>query len=193
MAIASLVLGIVNVFPLSVAAIILGHISLSRIRKSAGRLKGQGLAIAGLVLGYIGIAAIPFILIIAAIAIPNLLRAKIAADESSAVQSMRVILAAEISHKGQTGVFTCNLADLGSVGLTDSLLINGRKNGYLFTLQNCNAATGGGQVERFQVTAAPLSPHSSGGKAFCTDESAVIRYNDSGSVEECLDHGSPLP
>jgi len=58
-------------FLLSIAAIILGHLSLSEIKKSAGRVTGQGLAIAGLVLGYLGIVTIPVILIIAAIAIPN--------------------------------------------------------------------------------------------------------------------------
>ena len=78
MAIASLIFGILFLFPLNILAIIFGHISLSQIKKSAGRLGGKGLAIAGLVLGYLGIAAIPFILIIAAIAIPNLLRARIA-------------------------------------------------------------------------------------------------------------------
>jgi hypothetical protein len=96
-AIASLICSIVNVFPLCVIAIILGHISLSQIGKSAGRLTGRGLAIAGLVLGYLGLVAIPFILIVAAIAIPNLLRARISADEASAVGSVRILVEAEIS------------------------------------------------------------------------------------------------
>jgi competence protein ComGC len=122
MAIASLVCGILNVFPLSVVAIVLGHISLSQIKKSAGRIQGKGLAIAGLVLGYVGIAAIPFILIIAAIAIPNLLRAKIAANEASAARSVRMIATAEKSYAAQhpTEGFTCNLADLNSAGLSDT-------------------------------------------------------------------------
>jgi hypothetical protein len=59
-AVASLICGIINVFPFCVVAIILGHISLSQIGKSAGRLKGRGLAIAGLVTGYLGLVAIPF-------------------------------------------------------------------------------------------------------------------------------------
>src|SRR5262249_32129647 len=84
-AIGSLVCGIISVFPFCLVAIILGHLSLSEIRKSAGRLKGDGMAIAGLVLGYLGIVAIPIILIVAAIAIPNLLRARQAANEASAV------------------------------------------------------------------------------------------------------------
>ena len=85
-ALASLVTGIFGLllFPIAIAAIILGHMSRSEIRKSNGRLKGDGMATAGLVMGYGAFALIPFILIIAAIAIPNLLRARIAANESSA-------------------------------------------------------------------------------------------------------------
>src|SRR5579863_9149661 len=72
-AIASLVCGLLFFIPLAfIAAIIFGHIALSEIRKSAGRLKGDGLAIAGLVLGYMWVVSVPIILIIAAIAIPNL-------------------------------------------------------------------------------------------------------------------------
>src|SRR5262245_9826338 len=75
-AIASLVLGIAALFLCfsvltGIPAIILGHISWSRIRKSMGRLKGEGMAMAGLIMGYL---SIPWILIVAAIAIPNLVR-----------------------------------------------------------------------------------------------------------------------
>jgi len=69
----------------AVAAIILGHLALSEIKKSAGRLKGQGLATAGLILGVCGDRIDPRDLIIAAIAIPNLLRAKMAANEASSL------------------------------------------------------------------------------------------------------------
>ena len=65
MAIASLVLGTVAVagawlccglgFPTSAVAIILGHFALSKIRRSGGRLDGRSLAIAGLVMGYLGL------------------------------------------------------------------------------------------------------------------------------------------
>jgi type IV pilus assembly protein PilA len=194
MAIASLVCGIVNVFPVSIIAIVLGHISLSQIRKSAGQLKGQGLAIAGLVLGYLGIVAIPFILIVAAIAIPNLLRAKIAADESSAVGSIRTLGTAEKAYAAehQSEGFTCNLSDLNSAGLIDSSLLSGQKNGYAFTLQNCTADAAGKPVSKVQVIAVPLSLHTTGTRAFCTDETGAIRSDSSGSVQDCLDHGSPL-
>src|SRR5271166_4725743 len=124
-AIVSLISGLfIFFFPLSIVAIIFGHISLSEIRRSAGRLTGDGLAIAGLVLGYAGVVGIPVILIIAAIAIPNLLRAKIAANESSAVASVRTINIAEInysqSHRGSG--YTCALSDLAGDRLINEAL-----------------------------------------------------------------------
>ena len=194
MAIASLVCGILNVFPLSVIAIVLGHISLSQIKKSAGRIQGKGLAIAGLVLGYLGIAVIPFILIIAAIAIPNLLRAKISANEASAVHSVRMVATAERAYAAQhpNEGFTCNLADLNSVGLSDSDLLSGQKHGYVFALQNCTVDSSGTPATKFQVTAVPVTLNSTGTKAFCSDESGALRLDSHGSAQDCLDHGSPI-
>ena len=192
-AIVSLVCGIINVFPLFVVAIIFGHLALSEIKKSAGRLKGEGLAIAGLVMGYLGIVAIPFILIVAAIAIPNLLRAKISANEASAVGSARTLIAAEVNYATthpNTG-FTCNLSDLSAAGLIDSRLASGRKHGYTFSLQNC-AEKEGTPISKFQVTATPARYNSTGVRAFCADESGVIRQDHEGSAQNCLNGGAPL-
>ena len=100
MAIASLIFGILFIFfPLSIPAVVFGHIALSQIKKSAGRLGGRGLAIAGLVLGYLGIAMIPLILIIAAIAIPNLIRARTAANEASAASTVSSINSAQVTYQ----------------------------------------------------------------------------------------------
>ena len=194
MAIASLVCGILNVFPLSAVAIVLGHISLSQIKKSAGQIQGRGLAIAGLVLGYLGIVAIPFILIIAAIAVPNVLKAKNAANEASAAHSVRMIATAERAYSAQnpTRGFTCNLADLNSAGLSDSDLLSGQKHGYVFALQNCTVESTGTPVTKFQVTAIPSSLNTTGRKAFCADETGALRLDSHGSAEDCLDHGSPI-
>jgi hypothetical protein len=193
-AVASLILGIINVFPLCIVAIVLGHIALSQIKKSAGRLKGEGLAIAGLILGYMGVVAIPFILIIAAIAIPNLLRAKIAANEASAVGNVRNIITAEVSYSTlhpQTG-FTCNLSDLGTAGLIDASLAGGQKHGYVFALQNCTAEKEGDPASHFQITASPVTYNQTGVRAFCTDESGVTKSDNTGSAQGCVDHGVPL-
>ena len=94
---ASLVLGIFFfLFPAAVLAIIFGHLSRSEIKRSGGRLAGAGRALAGLILGYTGAAIVP-VLIIAAIAIPNLLRARIAANQAYAVGSLRTINVAAIT------------------------------------------------------------------------------------------------
>lgn len=80
-AIWSLVLGITGI-PLciivipEILAVILGIISLVKIKKSAGALKGKNMAIAGIILGGLIIIALPFIAIVAAIAIPNIVKAK---------------------------------------------------------------------------------------------------------------------
>src|ERR1700757_1123111 len=67
---ASLIFGILSLLCFSILAgipaIILGHMSKANIRRSMGRLKGDGMATAGLVMGYISAATIPLILIIAA-------------------------------------------------------------------------------------------------------------------------------
>lgn len=191
-AIASLVCGIINFFPFFIVAIVLGHMSRSEIRKSAGRLTGDGIALAGLILGYMGVVAIPIILIVAAIAIPNLLRARIAANEATAAASVRELVSAEIGYQAthQDAGFTCSFSDLS--GQLDSKLTGGFKNGYAFFLQNCTGEKGGGPISKFQITAIPKVPNASGRRAFCTDESAVIRSDADGSGENCLDHGSQL-
>ena len=191
-AIVSLVSGLFFFFlPASIVAVIFGHLSLSDIRKSAGRLKGDGLAIAGLILGYLGIAFIPIILIIAAIAIPSLLRARIVANESSAVGSVRTLNTAEISYSATHADvgFTCSLSDLSN--LIDSKLASGQKSGYVFELSGCTPGEGGAMV-KYQVVAYPITQNTSGTRAFCSDESAVIKADPSGSSRNCLENGSPM-
>ena len=194
-AIASLVCGLLFFVPLAfIAAIVFGHIALSEIRKSAGRLKGDGLAIAGLVLGYMWVVAIPIILIIAAIAIPNLLRARMAANESSAVASIRTLATAEITYATahpDTG-FTCSLSSLTTDNLISKQLASGQRNGYAFELRNCNSEATGGPNTKFQVVAYPVSAHRTGVRAFCTDESNVIKVDSSGSISRCIEGGEPL-
>jgi len=190
-AIASLVCGLLFiVLPFAVAAVILGHISLSEIRKSAGRITGNGMATAGLVLGYAGLAVLP-VLIIAAIAIPNLLRARMAANESSAVAAVRTLNVAETVYSQAhpaTG-YTCALSDLDQI---DSTLKTGRKYGYVFELKDCAAGTEGTSNVKYRIVAYPAAPNQTGVRAFCSDESAVIRVDSSGSPQECMESGGPL-
>jgi hypothetical protein len=141
-AVFSLICGLLFFIPLLfVAAIVFGHLALSDIRKSAGRLKGTGLATAGLTLGYLWIPGIPIFLILAAIAVPNLLRARMAANESSAVGAVRSLVVSEVTyaslhpHQG----YTCSLSDLAQAASNRGPLASGQKNGYVFELTGCSA------------------------------------------------------
>lgn len=201
-AIASLVCGIFTFFlPASIAAVILGHLSLSEIRRSAGRLGGRGLATTGLVLGYLGLMVLP-IMIVAAIAIPNLLRARMAANEASAVGSLRVIETAAVSYDSEyENGFPSNLEVLAAnpggeracnhAGLIEGALASGRRNGYVFTYTpvfpdnsaapviSPKAAAKGctsGGASGFTVTADPLQRNTTGVRSFFADQTGVIRY-----------------
>lgn len=192
-AIASLTCGIFFLFPpFAIAAIILGHLSLSQIRKSSGRLTGSGLAIAGLVLGYLG--AGPFLLIFAAIAIPNLLRARMAANESSAVAAVRTLNVAELAYSQShlNAGYTCSLSDLVGDKLIDGTLASGQKNGYAFELTDCTPGGEGTASAKFRIIARPLVVNQTGMRAFCSDESNVIKVDAGGSGPGCVENGSPL-
>lgn len=95
-AIASLVCGILGLMLLlpCIPAVILGHISLSAIKKSAGALKGRGMAITGLVMGYLMIALIPLVAVAAAIAIPSFSRVSMQANHMKAVSNAKQIVIA---------------------------------------------------------------------------------------------------
>ncbi len=185
-AIASLILGFFFVFfPAAIAAVVLGHISRSEIRRSGGRLKGSGMGLAGLIMGYFGIALIPF-LIIAAIAIPNLLRARISANSASSVASLRTINTAAVTYSSTYDRgFPASLAALGppangrspdanAAGLIDEILASGKKSGYAFTYTVTSTGPKGGIVG-YAVHADPVVPGSTGTKHYFTDQSAVIR------------------
>src|SRR2546426_1770953 len=202
-AIASLVSGIFGllIFPAAIVAIVFGHISRSEIRKSAGRLKGAGLALGGLIMGYLGLSVIP-VLIIAAIAIPNLMRARIAANEASAVSGIRILNVAEVAYQAnfpQIG-YTCSLSSLGGsqqsststehARLIDDELSKGSKHGYRFVIQNCSSSNG--VTVKYQVVAYPETYNQSGRRTFCSDETGVIKVEESASPQACLGNGTPL-
>jgi type II secretory pathway pseudopilin PulG len=194
-AIASLVCGLLFFVPLAfVAAVIFGHLGLSEIRKSAGRLKGDSLAIAGLVLGYMWVVSIPIILIMAAIAIPNVLRARTSANEAMAVASIRSINTAQISYSEshpESG-FVCSLSALTEAQMIDSTLASGQKNGYRFEIAGCEAENPGGPNTKYKVVAYPITVNQTGDRSFCSDESAVIKQHSGGSAQSCVEGGAVL-
>jgi hypothetical protein len=171
-AVASLIFGILSVTILwivaGIPAIIFGHVSRAAIRRSAGELKGSGMALAGLIMGYLSVAAIPFILIIATISIPSLLRSRQAERESAAVANLRTINTAELSyeysHKGIYGTIPQLIAD--------GLLFDGYANG-----QDMGGYTFSVTVSKsdYLATATPTST-AAGRYGYLSTSDAVIRY-----------------
>jgi type IV pilus assembly protein PilA len=141
---------------------------------------------------------VAIILIIAAIAIPNLLRAKIAANEASAVGSTRTIVTAEISYANsfQTGPAPAlvNLetpaggcpaagATAAAACLIDTSLGSGTKSGYTFVATpNGGAGTTVSPYTGFEENATPLTVGTTGQRAFCADMSGVLHYNTAGTA-----------
>ena len=100
LAIWSLVLGILSITCLSILSaipgVICGHQALSKIKRSGGALEGRGLAIAGLITGYVGIAwALIMIPLLLAIAIPNFVKARDMAQMNLCINNLRQIDAAK--------------------------------------------------------------------------------------------------
>jgi type IV pilus assembly protein PilA len=126
---------------------------------------------------------VAIILIIASIAIPNLLRARMSANEASAVAAVRTINTAQISYNSAypTVGFAATLAALGgtscappsptSACLIDSQLASGTKSGYSFALSGVT----GTPASSYQVIASPISPNQTGVRYFCSFADAVPR------------------
>jgi len=128
---------------------------------------------------------VAIILIIAAIAIPNLLRSRIAANEASAVGSIRTINTSEVTYASTyPNVGFNDLAALGGAGgsasgagLIDAVLASGVKSGYSFAV-----TTGGGSpATTYDVHGDPQNSQT-GQRHFFSDQSGVIRYNTSASA-----------
>jgi len=129
---------------------------------------------------------VAIILIIAAIAIPNLIKSKMAANEASAVGSMRTITTGNIAYSTAcpTVGFAAALANLNTgTGCTqaaneiDNALSTGVKSGYSFH----NYQTVGNPATQFSLNADPLTS-SSGTRHFFVDETGVIRSNSGGAA-----------
>lgn len=116
--------------------------------------------------------------IIAAIAIPNLMQSKAAANEASAISSLRNVATSQITYaatKG-SGKYASDLAMLQTAGLLDSVLGAGLKDGYNF------GAASTSPFFTFTSTASPTNPGSTGNRYFFVDESGVLRYSTSGAA-----------
>jgi type IV pilus assembly protein PilA len=177
--ITALVIGIVDMFSfgmLGVGAIVgtvLSVVALSKAKRRPSEYGGQGMATAGLVMSILSVVMIVPMGIVAAIAIPNLLAARRAANEGATLSALRQIHSAEATHQATegNGSFT-DLSDLGRRGLISSELAQGRRYGYKYTL---NLKTGEDGMPGFEVVAVPEVYGTTGLRSFYLDETGVLR------------------
>jgi prepilin-type N-terminal cleavage/methylation domain-containing protein len=126
---------------------------------------------------------VAIILIIAAIAIPNLLRSRIAANEASAVGSIRTINTSEVTYAStypNVGFATLDMlggagGSATGAGLLDAVLASAVKSGYAFTVVTAGAS-GTGPATIYTVQGDPQNSQT-GQRHFYSDQSGVIRYN----------------
>ena len=132
---------------------------------------------------------VAIILIIAAIAIPNLLKSKMAANESSAVGSVRTINTGEVTYAAgcPNAGYTSTLKELNTgalcaagLNIIDNVLSLGAKSGYTFQYAGAPDATG--LVNTYTVTALPGVVGTTGQRGFFSDQTGVIRYTLNGSA-----------
>jgi type IV pilus assembly protein PilA len=139
---------------------------------------------------------VAIILIIAAIAIPNLLRARIAANEASAVSSLRTMNTACITYNTSYGQYPLALTNLAPVvspalptstaaDLLDATLTTApfQKSGYTFTFHPAGGTT-------YSINSDPMNSGTTGVRTFFTDQTGVIHVSSSGSAAASSD--SPL-
>jgi len=143
---------------------------------------------------------VAIILIIAAIAIPNFLRSRVAANEASAVASLHTLDTAEFTYNTTyPSVGFTGLAALGPVSggasptsaaaaLIDGNLASGTKSGYAFTV----TPGSGTPAPNYESTAAPVTPGTSGQRYFCSDISGVIQFNVSAAITTCGTGTTPI-
>ncbi len=114
---------------------------------------------------------VAIIVLLAAIAIPNLLRARLSANEATAIAAMRTVSTAAESYRAAQSppAYPTNLSALSSANppYIDSVLGSGNKSGYTFTW------TGGGTT--YEVVAAPQTANVTGVRSFYVDQSGVVR------------------
>ncbi|MGH9522616.1 MAG: prepilin-type N-terminal cleavage/methylation domain-containing protein [Terriglobales bacterium] len=144
---------------------------------------------------------VAIILVIAAIAIPSLMRSRMAANEASAVSSIRAITTAETTYASTypTIGYTCTIGELGpptggapmsqtAAGILDNVLSSGSKQGYNFALSSCT----GTPIATYSSQAEPINFGGTGTRGFCSDVSGVIKQSSDGLATTCFASGTVI-
>lgn len=123
---------------------------------------------------------VAIIAIIAAIAIPSLVAARISSNEASAISSLRTLSTANNQYRTRFSEFAPDIDDLAAANYIDTSLGAApyEKAGYSFVYTLVNP------LAEWEVEALPLSNGQSGSRGFFVDESGVIRFTPDGSVAD---------
>ncbi|GAA3763533.1 prepilin-type N-terminal cleavage/methylation domain-containing protein [Terriglobus aquaticus] len=136
------------------------------------------------------------IIIIVTIALPNITKYKRTGNETSAVGSIRALVAAELQYQQtypQNG-YACSVGALGgekgatptpaAAGLIAADLASGHKAGYTFAIVNCTKVTINNQDQYtgYEITAVPDAVGKTGDRGFCSDDSQQIKVDPKGGT-----------
>lgn len=117
---------------------------------------------------------VTIIAIIAAIAIPNLISARKAGNEASAISALRTLATVSETYRARFLRYPGNLSDLETTGYIDSLLGSGVKSGFSFTYA--------GSPDVWSCNADPTIPGTTGDRYFFVNNSGVIRFSSTGTA-----------
>ena len=211
LALASLILGILSIPTLgcllvgAVAGIVLGIVALVRANRDPHEYGGKGLAIAGIAASALSLLLVIPIGIIAAIAIPSLLRARISANEAATIGDIRTVISAETAYHSFSGGYygppeclaaptTCLPSYSGPTFLDPDLASAATKNGYRRTFhpgiaiaaQPDGSPVPRGSLDSFAYVAVPVEPGRTGIRGFCGDSTGRICSTSDGEAPAVL-------
>jgi len=188
LAVTAMVVGILNFLFLgifgitTIAGIVISAIAMKQIKRSPHLYGGKSFALTGLIMNIASLVLLIPVIVILSIALPNLYASRRAANEASAINSLRKIHTAESTYQATVGRGDFgNIGDLHSQNLITSDLASGTRHGYRFKVEVVKD-TGEG-LPGFIAVAVPTEYGSTGRRSFFMDETGVIRAADSQGME----------
>jgi len=209
-AVASLVLGILGLPTVglvgvgAMAGIVLGVVALVKSSRAPTEYGGRGMAVAGIVLSAFSVIVAPFVIgVIAAIAIPSLLRARLSANEAAAIGDVRSVLVAEAAYQSANGGYYDRLECLAEPGacipayagpsmLGPDIARATVKSGYRRSFHAGAPASprppavSPTSMMSFAYAAVPAQPGATGVRAFCGDATGVVCFTRDGALPSVL-------
>jgi hypothetical protein len=193
LAIASLILGIISIPTISllgvgaITAIVLGVIALGRIKKEPAAYSGKNMAIAGITTGAVSLLLTLFFGILAAVAIPRVLKNLQIGRQFEAAQTLIIIQINQTQFQATRQGFG-TLKELSEAGYIDSKYASGATvNGYIY------ASVGETTKDKYCIQATRQSPSYTEGKDFNVTEDGGIRFVESKTPSPvACGQGSPL-